>query len=94
MDGKARQTGTGDAPRYGDYPELFWDAEPDALLDVSEPTTLARLLTRADPRTIGELVSPDLIAASLDDLPVPENVKLFWRLVLGRADGETATVGS
>ncbi len=94
MDGKARQTDPGDSPRYGDYPELFWDADPDALLDVSEPTTLARLLTRADPRTIGELVSPDLIAASLDDLPVPDNVKLFWRLVLGRGGGETAEIGS
>jgi hypothetical protein len=31
--------------RYGDFPELFWDAQPDAVIDVQSPVTLARLLT-------------------------------------------------
>lgn len=94
MDGKARQTDTADSPRYGDYPELFWDADPDALLDVSEPTTLARLLTKGSPEVIGELASLELIAAELEGLPVPDNVKYFWRRVLARAGGETAAIGS
>ena len=69
-------------PRYGDYPELFWDAQPDALLDPRNPVTLARLLTRGRPETIGRLVPLSVIRGSLDSLPLPKHVLVFWRTVL------------
>ncbi|HSW30511.1 MAG TPA: hypothetical protein VLH75_13580 [Longimicrobiales bacterium] len=69
-------------PRYGDYPELFWDAQPDARLDVGNPVTLARLLTRGSPETIGRLVSLDVIRASLESLALPRHAVAFWRMVL------------
>ncbi|MBI4545104.1 MAG: hypothetical protein HY703_07920 [Gemmatimonadetes bacterium] len=69
--------------RYGDLPHLFWDARPDQPIDLSSPVTLGRLLTRADPRTIGRLVSPDALRQQLDSLQIPEHTRAFWRLVLG-----------
>jgi hypothetical protein len=61
--------------RYGDFPELFWDAEPDAAIDVQNPVTLARLLTRGRAEVIGTLVPEEV-------LRVPEHVRIFWRAVL------------
>lgn len=68
--------------RYGDFPELFWDAQPEVAIDVRNPVTLARLLTRGRAETIGKLVSMELIREDLDSLALPEHVLLFWRTVL------------
>jgi hypothetical protein len=68
--------------RYGDFPELFWDAQPDVAIDVQNPVTLARLLTRGRPEIIGQLVPLELIQERLDTLAVPEHVRVFWRFVL------------
>jgi hypothetical protein len=35
--------------RYGDFPELFWDAQPDAVIDVRNPVNFVRLLTLEAP---------------------------------------------
>ena len=94
METKARRRGSGATPVYGDYPELFWDADPGAPLDVAEPTTSSRLLTRGSPEVIGRLASRELIAAELEGLPVPDNVKYFWRLVPARSSTESDGVGS
>jgi hypothetical protein len=68
--------------RYGDFPELFWDAQPDALIDVRNPVTLARLLTRGRAETIGQLVPLEVLQEGLDSLALPEHVLVFWRAVL------------
>jgi len=68
--------------RYGDFPELFWDAQPDAEIDVQNPVTLARLLTRGRAEVIGALVSPEVLQERLDALPLPDHVRIFWRAVL------------
>jgi hypothetical protein len=68
--------------RYGDFPELFWDAEPDAAIDVQNPVTLARLLTRGRAEVIGTLVPEEVLRERLEALPVPEHVRIFWRAVL------------
>ena len=82
----------GNTSPYGDYPALFWDADPGAPLDVADPTTLVRLLTWGSPQVIGELVPRDLIATELEGLPVPDSVKFFWRLVLEGSSRESAGV--
>lgn len=69
-------------PRYGDFPELFWDLRPDAPIDAESPVVLARLLTRARAEIIGKLVSPRVLRDRLDSLPIAENVRVFWRAVL------------
>ena len=88
---------TSDRPyRYGDFPRLFWDAQPDAPIDVRNPVTLARLLTRADARTVGTLVPLEILKEKLEELPVPEHTKVFWRRVLDylpTAAGPVRTAG-
>lgn len=68
--------------RYGDFPELFWDAQPDAEIDVQNPVTLARLLTRGRAEVIGKLVPLEVLRERLDVLPLPDHVRIFWRAVL------------
>jgi hypothetical protein len=68
--------------RYGDFPELFWDAQPEAVIDVQNPVTLARLLTRGRAEVIGTLVPLEVLQERLEALPVPEHVRIFWRAVL------------
>lgn len=67
---------------YGDFPELFWDAQPDVPIDVRNPVTLARLLTRGRAEIIGKLVPLEVLQERLDALVLPEHVRLFWRAVL------------
>lgn len=68
--------------RYGDFPELFWDAQPNAEIDVHNPVTLARLLTHGRAEVIGRLVPLEVIQARLDALSLPNHVRYFWRAVL------------
>lgn len=68
--------------RYGDFPDLFWDARPDAEIDVQNPVTLARLLTRGRAEVIGTLVPLEVLEERLDTLPLPGHVRIFWRAVL------------
>lgn len=78
--------------RYGDFPALFWDAQPDVAIDVRDPITLARLLTRGRPEVIGRLVPLEVVQQELNGLPLPEHVLMFWRVVLRRTPDVTAGV--
>lgn len=86
MQPKRQAAGYPRGHRYGDFPHLFWDAEPAAPLDVTSPVTLARLLTRADARTVGDLVPVDIIREQLERLPIAEPTRRFWRCVLKQYD--------
>jgi hypothetical protein len=68
--------------RYGDYPELFWDLQPEQPVNVAEPVVLARLLTQARLDVIVELVPMDLLRRELERLPIPDHTLGFWRTVL------------
>ncbi|TVP43208.1 MAG: hypothetical protein EA350_14035 [Gemmatimonadales bacterium] len=68
--------------RYGDFPELFWDAQPDAEIDVHNPVTLARLLTRGRAEVIGALVPLEVLRERLEVIPLPDHVRVFWRAVV------------
>lgn len=79
-----------DPPRYGDYPELFWDLRPDEIIDVEQPFVLARILTHAKPETIWKLVPVSIIRRELPSLPVPEHSRRFWGMVLDALDHQSA----
>ncbi|MBI2615091.1 MAG: hypothetical protein HYW52_05360 [Gemmatimonadetes bacterium] len=70
--------------RYGDFPELFWDADPAAPLDVEHPVALTRILTRGSMDVLVRLVSPALIARKMPALQLSEPARAFWtRVVAG-----------
>lgn len=68
--------------RYGDFPYLFWDADPDAVLDVENPVALARILESGKPEDIYRLTNPATVRRHLGRLALPPNSRLFWRLVV------------
>lgn len=70
--------------RYGDLPELFWDADPAVPVDVEHPVVLTRLLTRGPLDVLVRLVPPPLIARQLPALALNEPARAFWtRVVAG-----------
>jgi hypothetical protein len=76
--------------RYADFPELFWDAEPDAVVDPENPVVLARVLTQGSTDAIRKLVRPATLERLLPELVIPEHSRHFWNVVLDeirRAEG-------
>lgn len=71
--------------RYGDLPELFWDAQPDLPVDVTNPVALARLLTRGTPELLGRLLTLERLRAGFQHLDLPRHVMVFWQAVLDGA---------
>jgi hypothetical protein len=69
--------------RYGDFPELFWDVRPDAVVDGTNPAVISRLLQHAPPETIWKLVPVDVLLRDFEKLDLPEHTRRFWSLVVG-----------
>ena len=86
MASTAEQKDSHDPPRYGDYPELFWDLRPTEVINVEQPFVLARILTHATPETIWRLVPVSVIRRELPTLPMPEHSRRFWGMVLDALD--------
>lgn len=73
---------------YGDFPHLFWNAEPGAPLDLDDTTTFGRFLTRGDPETVLRVVTLEEVARRLPDLALQPETRAFWeRVVRTRASG-------
>jgi len=73
---------------YGDFPHLFWNAEPKAPLDLDDASTFGRFLTRADPETVFRVVTLEEIARRLPHLPLQPDIRSFWeRVVRAGASG-------
>jgi hypothetical protein len=68
--------------RYGDFPELFWDAEPDAVIDPENRIMLARVITSGSIEAVRVLVSPEVLRRHLPTLPVTDHARRFWEQVL------------
>jgi hypothetical protein len=68
--------------RYGDFPELFWDVKPDAVIDRSDLRTIARVLTHARLDTIWKLVPVDVLLRDFEKLILPEHTRRFWSIVV------------
>lgn len=80
---------TGDPPpRYGDYPELFWDLKPDAEIDLDHPVIVARVLREGNLRHVRELVPMEVLRKHLPDIFIPDHVRRFWTRVLELRDTE------
>ncbi|MGH7467577.1 MAG: hypothetical protein ACRENP_06275 [Longimicrobiales bacterium] len=77
--------------RYGDFPELFWDARKSEVIDVTELVTLGRILTRANAKTVALLVPREILEAKLELLSIPEHSKFFWRRVIANLPPRTAS---
>lgn len=72
-------------PRYGDFPHLFWDLDPAAPVDPSQPVVAARLLTKGRTADIRRFYTLTDIAALLPELPLEPPAHAFGAAVV-RAD--------
>lgn len=68
--------------RYGEFPELFWDARPEEVVDPENPVVLARVLTQGSAEAIAKFVRPELLERLLPTLVIPEHSRRFWNVVL------------
>ncbi|HEX6910986.1 MAG TPA: hypothetical protein VF142_11345 [Longimicrobium sp.] len=68
--------------RYGDFPELFWDVKPDAVIDRTNLRMIARVLTHARLETIWKLVPVDVLLRDFEKLILPERTRRFWSIVV------------
>jgi hypothetical protein len=89
----ARRREIHDPPRYGDYPELFWDLRPDEPIDVEHPAVLGRILASGSFEMIRAMVPFDIIRRRLDDIEAPEHVRSFWALVVQHRDADRGDLG-
>jgi hypothetical protein len=71
-----------DPPRCGDYPELFWDLKPDALIPRDNPTIIARILREGSMQMIAELISLEVLEREFPDLILPEPTRRYWTVFL------------
>lgn len=67
---------------YGEFPELFWDARPDEVIDPENPVVLARVLTQGSEDALTKLVRPETLERLLPTLVIPEHSRRFWNVVL------------
>ncbi|HEX8694880.1 MAG TPA: hypothetical protein VF746_20805 [Longimicrobium sp.] len=82
MASTAERKDTHDPPRYGDYPELFWDMKPEEPILADHPMIVARLLREGSLKAIFDLVPFDVLERQLPELVIPEHTRLFWSRVL------------
>jgi hypothetical protein len=68
--------------RYGDFPELFWDIKPDAVIDENNLRVIARVLTHARLGTIWKLVPVDVLLRDFEKLVLPDHTRRFWSIVV------------
>lgn len=72
--------------RYGDHPELFWELQPDAPIDLSRPSIIARILKDGSLPTIRKLIPVSVLRRELPTLPIPEHTRRFWSRVVELID--------
>lgn len=68
--------------RYGDFPELFQDLDPDAEVDGDDPLIITRVLREGNLSHVKKLVRMDVLAREIDHLDLPAHIRDFWSLVL------------
>lgn len=67
---------------YRDFPELFQDLDPDAVVNGDDPLIITRVLREGNLAHVKKLVRMDVLAREIDHLELPENIRGFWALVL------------
>jgi hypothetical protein len=68
--------------RYGDFPELFQDLDPDVEVDRDDPLIITRVLREGNLSHVKKLVRMDVLAREFEHLELPANVRGFWTLLL------------
>jgi hypothetical protein len=81
---------TGTVYHYRDFPELFWDAEPDAVLDPQNLHVLSRVLQQGTIEHVRTLVDFDTLRAVWNSLWLPERTRYVWQKVLDRLANRAA----
>lgn len=76
---------------YRDFPDLFWDLRPDAVIERDNPAVLARVLTHGSTAAIRALVDFDLVRQQFTALWLPEPVRYVWGKVLGVGSAAPST---
>lgn len=67
---------------YRDFPELFWDLDPDMEVDRDDPLIITRVLREGNLSHVKKLVRMDVLAREFDQLELPANIRGFWTLLL------------
>ena len=70
--------------RYGDFPELFWDAQSDAIIEPDNVVMLSRVLRNGSMAAIRQLVDFDIVRQKWDELWLTPDVRYVWAKVLDR----------
>jgi hypothetical protein len=70
--------------RYGDFPELFWDAQRDAIIEPDNVVMLSRVLRSGSMKAIRQLVDFDIVRQKWDELWLTPDVRYVWAKVLDR----------
>ena len=76
--------------RYGDFPELFWDCQPDVEIDLESPATIRRVLTEGSLAHVKALIGRETLVREFPNLQLSDHHRRFWELVLNpnaRASG-------
>jgi hypothetical protein len=81
-DGQLRPGEPRDVYRYGDLPELFWDRDPEEVVDGTDPAVIARLLEEAPPAILWKIVPRDVLMEAFDSLDLREHTRRFWTVVV------------
>jgi hypothetical protein len=68
--------------RYRDFPELFWDLNPDVEVDRDDPLIITRVLREGNLSHVKKLVRMDVLAREFDHLVLPANIRGFWTVLL------------
>jgi hypothetical protein len=67
---------------YRDFPELFQDLDPDAVVDGEDPLIITRVLREGNLSHVQKIVRMDVLAREFDHLELPANIRRFWTLLL------------
>jgi hypothetical protein len=70
--------------RYGDFPELFWDAQKDAIIEPDNVVMLSRVLGHGSMKAIRLLVDFDIVRQKWDELWLTPDERYVWAKVLDR----------
>lgn len=68
--------------RYRDFPELFWDLNPEVEVDRDDPLIITRVLREGNLSHVKKLVRMDVLAREFEHLELPANIRGFWTVLL------------
>jgi hypothetical protein len=70
--------------KYGDFPELFWDAQRDAVIEPDNVVMLSRVLSQGSMEAIRRLVDFDIVRQRWEELWLTPDTRYVWAKVLNR----------